>query len=118
MPKIVFRISALTAILSIIVLVLLGCSPQATPTPEMTVVSKPTATEVEIVPVAPRNSQEIVIFSFEEDGYAHLFMYVPEKMPLTRITAGDWDDIAPAASPDGEKIAFASNRSGFWDLYL
>ena len=39
-------------------------------------------------------------------------------MPLTRLTAGDWDDITPAASPDGEKIAFASNRNGFWDLYL
>ena len=39
-------------------------------------------------------------------------------MPLTRLTSGDWDDITPAPSPDGEKIAFASNRSGFWDLYL
>src|SRR5215216_4627179 len=118
MPKIASRTSTLIAILSIIVLVILGCSPQATPTPEMTVVAEPTSTEVEFVPVAPRNSQEMVIFSFEEDGYAHLFMYVPEKMPLTRITSGDWDDITPAASPDGEKIAFASNRSGFWDLYL
>ena len=26
--------------------------------------------------------------------------------------------ITPAASPDGKKIAFASNRSGYWDLYL
>ena len=79
---------------------------------------EPTATEAQFIPTAPRNSQEIVLFSFEEDGFAHLFMYVPEKMPLTRLTAGDWDDITPAPSPDGEKIAFASNRSGFWDLYL
>jgi TolB protein len=40
------------------------------------------------------------------------------RLPLTRLTANDWDDIAPAASPDGQRIAFASNRSGFWDLYL
>ena len=59
-----------------------------------------------------------MIFSYEEDGYAHLFAYIPEKLPLTRLTSGDWDDITPSPSPDGEKIAFASNRSGFWDLYL
>jgi hypothetical protein len=118
MPNTVSRFSTLTAFLGIIFLVLLGCSPQATLTPVVTVESHPTATEVEFVPVVPKNSQEIVIFSFEEDAYAHLFMYAPEKMPLTRITSGDWDDITPAPSPDGEKIAFASNRSGFWDLYL
>src|SRR5688500_9382471 len=118
MPKLQSRFSTLTAILSIIVLMLLSCSPQATPTPESTFEPEPTATEVEFIPVVPRNAQEIVVFSFEEDGYAHLFMYAPEKMPLTRITSGDWDDIAPAPSPDGESIAFASNRGGFWDLYL
>jgi TolB protein len=96
---------------------LMSCSPQTTPLPEATVTLKPTATEV-IVPVVLKNAQEMVIFSYEEDGYAHLFAYIPEKMPLTRITSGDWDDITPAASPDGEKIAFTSNRNGFWDLYL
>lgn len=118
MPKTLSRFSALTAILSLIVVGMLGCSPQATPTPESTIAFEPTATEIEVIPTAPRNSQEIVVFSFEEDGYAHLFLYLPEKMSLTRITSGDWDDITPASSPDGEQIAFASNRSGFWDLYL
>lgn len=118
MPKLSSRFFTLTAILSIIFLGIISCSPQSTPTPETTIAFEPTATEVKVIPTAPRNSQEIVIFAFEEDGYAHLFMYVPEKMPLTRITSGDWDDITPAPSPDGEKIAFASNRSGFWDLYL
>jgi TolB protein len=118
MPKTLARFSTLTSILSLILLALLGCSPQVTPTPETTISFEPTATEVEIIPTARRNSQEIAIFSFEEDGYAHLFMYMPGKMPLTRITAGDWDDITPAPSPDGQRVAFTSNRSGFWDLYL
>ena len=118
MPKTLARFSTLTSILSLILLALLGCSPQVTPTPETTISFEPTATEVEIIPTAPRNAQEIVIVSFEEDGYSHLFMYMPEKMPLTRITAGDWDDITPAPSPDGQRVAFTSNRSGFWDLYL
>ena len=117
MPKTLSRLSTLTAILSLLILGILGCSSQVTPTSETIVAFEPTATEIKVIPTAPKNSQEIVIFSFEEDGYAHLFMSVPEKMPLTRITAGDWDDITPAPSPDGEQIAFASNRTGFWDLY-
>jgi TolB protein len=118
MPKPFFRLSALTAVLSTSFLFLLGCSPQATPTPEATVTPEPTATEVEFIPVASKNSQETAVFSYEEDGYAHLFTYIRGEQPLTRLTSGDWDDITPAPSPDGEQIAFASNRSGFWDLYL
>jgi TolB protein len=118
MPKTVSRFSALTASLSIIILAIFGCSPQATPIAEATLGPEPTATEAEFIPVISRNTEEIVVFSFEEDGYAHLFTYVPDEMPLRRITAGDWDDITPAPSPDGARIAFASNRSGFWDLYL
>ncbi len=69
------------------------------------------------VTAASTNDGETILFSYEEDGFAHLFAYIPGQMPITRLTAGDWDDIAPAASPDGKSIAFASNRNGFWDLY-
>jgi TolB protein len=118
MLKIFSRLAALTMILGLVILSFLGCSPQATSTPDMTISpEQPTSTE-KFIPVASKNTEETVIFSYEEDGYAHLFAYIPDKMPLTRITAGDWDDITPSPSPNGEKIAFASNRSGFWDLYL
>src|SRR3990172_7683998 len=117
MSKRFSRLTTLMTILALIGLSLLGCSQETTGTPETTVTFEPTETE-EFIPVAPKNAQEVVIFSYEEDGYAHLFAYIPEKLPLTSITSGDWDDITPAAGPDGEKIAFASNRSGYWDLYL
>jgi TolB protein len=118
MLKTFFRLTSLTTILCFGILSFLGCSPQVTPTAETTIsLEQPTATE-KFVPVASKNAEEVVIFSYEEDGYAHLFAYIPEKMPLTRISAGDWDDITPSPSPDGERIAFASNRNGFWDLYL
>jgi len=117
MPKTFPRLSTRIAILILIPLLLLSCSPEITQLPEITVTIEPTATE-EFIPIVAKDAQEMVIFSYEEDGYAHLFAYIPEKMPLTRITAGDWDDITPAPSPDGERIAFASNRNGFWDLYL
>ncbi|HSK88952.1 MAG TPA: hypothetical protein VK880_11365 [Anaerolineales bacterium] len=117
MPKTSSRLSTLTASLVLMALLLLSCSQQITETPETALTNEITPTE-EFIPVVSKNAREIVIFSYEEDGYAHLFAYAPDKMPLTRITYGDWDDITPSPSPNGEKIAFASNRGGFWDLYL
>jgi TolB protein len=117
MPKTFSRLSTLTASLVLMAFLLLSCSQQITGTPVTALINETTPTE-EFIPVVSKNAREIVIFSYEEDGYAHLFAYAPDKMPLTRITYGDWDDITPSPSPDGEKIAFASNRGGFWDLYL
>jgi TolB protein len=117
MLKTFSRLAALATILCFIIPSFLGCSPQITPTSETTVSFEPTITE-KFIPVVSKSAEEVVIFSYEEDGYAHLFAYIPDKMPLTRITSGDWDDITPSPSPDGEKIMFASNRSGSWDLYL
>ncbi len=117
MPKTFPRVSSLIAILTLIGLSILGCSQQITETPAFENTPKATATE-DFIPVVPKNAEEMVIFSFEEDGYAHLFAYIPDKLPLTRLTSGDWDDITPSPSPDGEKLAFASNRNGHWDLYL
>jgi len=113
------RLPALITIFVLVGLSILGCSRAvATGIPNTTAtLSVPTATE-EFIPVVPRNADEIVIFSLEEDGYAHLFAYIPDKLPLTRLTSNDWDDTTPAASPDGEKLAFSSNRNGYWDLYL
>jgi len=59
-----------------------------------------------------------VFLSIEENGYAHLFVYHPQNYPLTRITTGEWNDIAPALSPDRTKLAFASDRNNFWDVYV
>jgi len=59
-----------------------------------------------------------IYISLVENGYAHLFAYHPQTQPLTRVTNGDWDDIHPAASPDGQQLVFASNRNGYWDLFI
>lgn len=117
MPKTRSRLFTLTSLLVSISFLLISCSQQATDTPAADLTAEPTLTQ-EFIPVVSKNARELVIFSFEEDGYAHLFAYRPGDMPLTRITYGDWDDITPAPSPDGEQLAFASNRGGSWDLYL
>ncbi|HXD11326.1 MAG TPA: DPP IV N-terminal domain-containing protein, partial [Anaerolineales bacterium] len=113
------RLPALITMLVLVGLSLLGCSRAvATQTFDLTATLSPATATQEFIPTVPRGAQETVIFSFEEDGYAHLFAYVPDQLPLTRLTSNAWDDITPAASPDGKRIAFASNRNGFWDLYL
>jgi TolB protein len=114
-----FRFLTLTAILCLIVIVLLGCTPQVTLTPEtITTTPSSTATQEILSLVAENTSQQMLLLSYEEDGFAHLFAYVPNQMPLTRLTTGNWDDIDPAPEPGRKRIAFASNRSGYWDLYL
>jgi TolB protein len=60
----------------------------------------------------------VLILSLAEGVDTHLFAYQPESLPLTRLTSGPWDDITPALSPDGKWLAFASNRNGYWDIYM
>jgi len=69
-----------------------------------------------------------LVLSLREGNDIHLFLYRPfleeaqandlSALPLTRITSGAQQDITPAISPDGTKIAFSSNRDGPWDLYI
>ncbi len=119
------KTGAKNQILSVLVLIavcsslLFACQtpqqPAATPTPEFTL--EPTFT---VTPAVIRYSGDgnVVFLSIEENGYAHLFVYDMQSLPLTRITEGDWNDTSPALSPDRKLLAFASDRSGFWDLYV
>jgi TolB protein len=59
-----------------------------------------------------------ILLSLSEQGYARLFWHQLSGQPFTRLTRGAWDDIQPAANPANGQVAFASNRSGHWDLYL
>lgn len=69
-------------------------------------------------PIPAAGERDLLFLSIEENGYANLFIYHPQTQPLTRITTGDWNDIAPAISPDRTRLAFASDRGGAWDLYV
>ena len=96
--------------------ILAGCSqPFATATPTATETRTPTETAT-ATPIP--DAQDVVLLSMEENGYAHLFFYIPQVIPLTRLTYGVWDDVSPALSPDGTQVAFASNRDKTWDLYV
>ena len=84
----------------------------ATPTPTET--TAPTKTNTPL----PADAIPTFLASLEDNGYAHLFAFSPGKLPATRLTNGQWDDVSPSLSPDGQKLVFASNRNDYWDLYL
>ena len=55
-------------------------------------------------------------FKQDEIGYldrrrTHAYIFDMAKRSLTQITSGDYDDDQIAFSPDGKRLAFASNRS-------
>jgi TolB protein len=60
----------------------------------------------------------IIILALGEGGYTHLFLYKPSSsQTLFRLTDGPWNDVSPALSRESGRLAFASDRDGFWDLY-
>ncbi len=91
--------------------------PSGTPSPEAATPSPQPISTLTL-------NQGLIILAVDEGGNTHLFAYQPlesgggDPLPLTRLTFGPWDDINPAISPDGQTVAFASNRSGYWDIYL
>jgi TolB protein len=70
----------------------------------------------------------VLYLSIQRDGYHHLYVYKPfaesgknselEALSPTQLTFGNFDDLHPAVSPDGTKIAFSSNRDGPWNIYI
>lgn len=101
----------------LLAIILASCAGTLTPSTETLSVPTMLASET-VTPNPLAQAQDIVLLSLEENGYAQLFFYIPQQLPLTRLTSGEWDDTSPALSPDGTQVAFASNRDGFWDLYI
>jgi len=59
-----------------------------------------------------------LIISLPDDPYYHLFVLNPYTLSHIKISDGAWEDIDPAISPDGNSLAFSSNRNGYWDIFL
>ncbi len=71
--------------------------------------------------VAPQDSANpdgLMIFAMSDGAFTHLFAFHPTQLPLSRLTNHPWDDLHPAISPDGSRIAYTSRRNGYWDIYI
>ncbi|MEX1247790.1 MAG: hypothetical protein WEA61_04865 [Anaerolineales bacterium] len=95
-------------------------SPTGTPRPTATPTSAPAPTLASGAPFEAGGEDTFggaIILGMREQGYARLFWHRLVGEPFTRLTDGAWDDIQPAVNPDGNRLAFASNRAGHWDIY-
>jgi Tol biopolymer transport system component len=92
--------------LLVLVLVATGCSGA----PSISVTPSPTSP-------APESPAGQIAFSSDRDGNAKIYLVNADGTGLKRLTDGPGEDIYPAWSPDGTKIAFASSlRDDFDDL--
>ena len=76
-------------------------------------------TEGDDFDVAPAPDGERLYFaSTRHRATADLYRQTIGGSAVTQLTDDPANDVMPAVSPDGTRVAFASDRSGTWDLYL
>ena len=60
----------------------------------------------------------LVYASTQHRATADLYLKRITGSALQQLTDDPANDVMPAFSPDGKRVAFASDRAGNWDIYL
>lgn len=69
-------------------------------------------------PSISRDGQWMVFASTQHRTGSDIYIKRINARVMTQLTNDVADDAMPTFSPDGSKIAFASNRAGNWDIYV
>ena len=62
--------------------------------------------------------KQIVFASTRHTERPNLYLQSTKGKAVTQLTSDPASEIQPRFSPDGKKIAFASDRAGQWDIYI
>lgn len=62
--------------------------------------------------------KRIVFASTRHSVHPDLYIKSVDGVAVTQLTSDAASDVQPAFSPDGSRVAFASNRSGQWDIWV
>lgn len=69
-------------------------------------------------PQISRDGERLVFSSTQHTPTSDIYIKDVGSRVLTRLTDDPAQDVMPSLSPDGSRIAFASNRSGNWDIWV
>lgn len=69
-------------------------------------------------PSLSRDGKTLVFASTQHRPTSDIYIKSVNGRTVTQLTADPAQDVMPTLSPDGERVAFASNRSGSWDVYV
>jgi len=69
-------------------------------------------------PWVSANGSTLLFASTQHRPTADIYMQQVGSRVITRLTDDPAQDVMPALSPDGKRVAFSSNRAGSWDIYV
>ncbi len=69
-------------------------------------------------PAISRDGKMLAFSSMRRTPNPDIYIKSINGRTATRLTSDPASEIQPTFSPDGSKIAYASNRSGSWDIWL
>jgi TolB protein len=69
-------------------------------------------------PDVSRDGTMIVFASTQHRPSPDIYIKPVDGRVITQLTSDPAADVMPRLSPDGTRVAFASNRAGNWDIYI
>jgi len=69
-------------------------------------------------PKVSRDGKWLVFASTQHRATPDIYIKPVGSRTVTQLTADPASEVMPAISPDGSRIAFCSNRNGWWNMYV